>query len=639
MRVLGKVLLGIIALVVVLGAAAGILLATFNPNSYKTQIETIVQNKTGRALTFGGDIKVVFYPILGFEVSKVNVGNPPGFPQTGFLQVDEMEVGVKLIPLLHKQIELTTLRLKAPVINLLKRKDGHTNFEAPAPATAAKAPVTATAAPGEEKQATAQQVADLQIEKLDISDASLTYEDQTTGKTTSIQPFNLKLGNFRFGREAPLSMDLVLHSGPQNVSVKLSGKVNADPNKGAYQVSGLQTNVAVQPAQGSAMNIAFSGDAAIDQKAQTIDATNLHVTGPGLDVTGTANVKGFSTPAITFTLNALSIDLAALPKASGGDTATATTTEKTAVTTTPATDNDKPLLPLALLRTLNINGTVTIGSLKASKLTLENIKTTVVAHGGVLTVDPLGVDLYKGHLSATAKIDARTDTPTMALKGQLQNLDMGELLKAQMGDDYVTGSVKSDFDLTTSGNTMRALQSNSGGKFSFAFGQGTINKWQLSKLINEAMTVAKGGLSSLTSLSSTSSNTSSDELSFSSLSGSFTGKNGLFSNSDLQLLGPQVHAAGNGTVDLRQQQVDYTLNVGLGSDPTKFANNKTIPIKITGPLSKPSYSIDTKAVIAEFAGKKIDKLLSKISTSSAGSAITSNPKVKNLLGGLLGSSH
>jgi len=99
----------------------------------------------------------------------------------------------------------------------------------------------------------------------------------------------------------------------------------------------------------------------------------------------------------------------------------------------------------------------------------------------------------------------------------------------------------------------------------------------------------------------------SDKIYFTSLDGTFTGQNGVFTNNDLELLAPKSHALGSGTVNFARNTVDYSLRVGLGDDPEKVKDASHLPIRISGPLSKPQYALDVQALVHERFQEKIDE--------------------------------
>jgi len=572
MKLIVKILLGLVVIVVlVLGGAAAVL-ATLNPNDYKQQIITIVKDKTGRDLELAGDIKLLYYPVLGFEAEKVTLGNPADFAEKDFVSVEQAQAGIKILPLLSKKIELASINLVKPSITIIKKSDGHTNLEF----TQAK--------PQDKKEAKGQAM-NISIEDFRIQDARLTYIDKATRKKTVVDPFNLTLPGFSMGRSANLAMDMVISAGEKDrTSLKLTGKVKADMDKGVYDMHNLRADITTRSvAMPEDTKITITGDVAADMKAEKIALNNMKMNTKGTDMSGNATINGFKNPDMNFALKAPSIDLDTL----------APPQKKGAVK-----NNNKPLLPLYILRTLSVNGAIEIGTLKASGLTFKDINTIFAGKNGLINIDPVTLNLYDGSVIAKARIDARGATPALSTSGALNDMQVAGLIKDKMGDDFLSGKTNAQFDLSSRGNTMNALNSNAGGNFNFDFADGYINKWQLSQLINQSLAYFETGKLA---------QQSSDKIYFTGLKGSFTGSNGVFNNNDLVLSAPKSHGLGSGAVNMRNQSVDYTVRVGLKESAEDMKKRKYIPVRIVGPFSAPKYSIDVQSMAMDAAREKIEE--------------------------------
>lgn len=627
---------GVLLLVVVgflaVSALAAILM-TFDPNDHKDRLAQAVKATTGRDVEFGGDMNVMFYPVLGFEANQVRIGNPEGFTNKDFIKVGQVQAGLKIFPLLNKRVELATLRLVEPDITVIKTASGKNNLSF-------KSGAKTGAAEKSDKAAIA-----FSIDGIDIQKARVTSIDQKTGKTTIIAPFNLSLPGFESGRETSVTTDFTVTPDKDGnaISIKGDGRVRADLDAGTFDVTYLKSDITVTPPGGAEpLKLTVNADIAINNKAQTIAVKNLKADGKGTTLKGQFDVKGYEAPHVNFTLNASSIDLSALSpqKANAGAASGKSTAPK---------DDTKTLLPLDLLRNISADGQLTIGSLKAANLTMTGIQSRVTAKNGLIDVKPASLNLYDGVIEAALQIDARSANPSMHLNGKVINVQVAGLLKDKMGADYLSGLTNVTFDLKSAGNTMRNLNNNAGGSVDFSFTNGYINKWDLSKRINQAIAYFETG--KLTE-------NVSDKIYFTSLKGGFKGEAGVFRNSDLTLLAPKSHAIGSGSVSLSDQSVDYTLRVGLGDKPEDLQKKKHLPIRMNGPFAKPQYSIDTQALIQDVAGEKIEekkqelmnkafeKLQGKKATPEASASPSdpatttpSEPKpdpAKDLLKGLLG---
>ena len=614
--------LGLIALVIVVFAGAAIMLATVDPNAYKDRIAAAVREKTGRNLILAGNIKVMYFPVLGFEAADLHLRNPAGFPDKDFLSVGQVQAGVKIIPLFQHKIELTTIRLFKPQIDIIKKADGHTNLEFGN--TSGTKEVSNNNAP-------AGSAMEYSAGKIEISDAVVNYIDEQSGKTTRVDPLNLTLPGFTAGQPEDISLDMAIKSGVTETTMNLrtKGRMTASPDEGIFNITDLKSDITVaSPSMPEVTKISMSGNAAIDTRSEKIIISDLQATAKGTSIKGQASITGFSKPDVTFDISAPSVNVSALVPENKNENNAGAKGKNNG-------DDNQELLPVDLLRKLGLNGNITIGTLKIAGLELADVKIKVAARDGIITADPVSVSLYKGLLTSQMKIDARAASPALSMTGALKDMEISGLLKDMTGEGYVDGLTNATFSLSSRGNTVHTLEDSAGGNVRVDFGKGYINKWQLSKRMNQAIAFFQTG--------SIPANAS-DKIYFTSLNGTITGENGIFRNSDLQFIGPKTHALGNGSVNLQSQTVNYNVQVGLGDNPNGFKTAQHLPIRITGPLSAPSYSLDVQAMVKAAAGQKIDaakqQMISKIlgkQEPAAGTADQGLSGGKNgLLNGILG---
>src|SRR5215469_7667755 len=96
-------------------------------NQYRGTIQTQLQNRLHRPVELG-QMSLGVFP-LRVQVQAVNIGEDPRYQSNlPFAQVGQMDVSVKLLPLLSKNIEIKSLTLKRPVIELIKDASGVWNF-------------------------------------------------------------------------------------------------------------------------------------------------------------------------------------------------------------------------------------------------------------------------------------------------------------------------------------------------------------------------------------------------------------------------------------------------------------------------------------------------------------------------------
>lgn len=184
-KIIGGLIIGLIALVAI---GATVVLFVVNPNEYKPQIAALVKDKTGREVSFGGDIKLSLFPWLGVTIGPVAVSNAPGFGNDPFVRLDAADVRVKLLPLLHKQVEIANIKVRSLTANLAKNKQGVTNWQDLLPKeTTAEAMPAATSSSTPASTA----LASLAIGGVNLDNATLNWRDDTTGQQQKIEGLNL----------------------------------------------------------------------------------------------------------------------------------------------------------------------------------------------------------------------------------------------------------------------------------------------------------------------------------------------------------------------------------------------------------------------------------------------------------------
>src|SRR5579864_6048299 len=147
MRKLVGVLVAIVVIVVILIFA---LPAVVNVNQYHDKIQAELQQKLHRQVSLGNmSLKIVPFSI---RVSDVSIGEDPKF-NTGrpFAATQDLAVSAKLLPLLRHEVQVNSVELLNPKIELVRNAQGVWNFASlqgeQSPSTAPPAPTSANAKP------------------------------------------------------------------------------------------------------------------------------------------------------------------------------------------------------------------------------------------------------------------------------------------------------------------------------------------------------------------------------------------------------------------------------------------------------------------------------------------------------------
>jgi AsmA protein len=200
------------SLMVALLVAVLIFAATFNVNKYRGTIQSQLQKRLARPVTLG-DMHLGIFPPR-FRVQDLAIADDSRFsPDAPFVKAQELDVSVKLLPLIHRQVEINSLSLERPSVNLIKNQAGMWNFASlgqSAERTNVQAPASA------EQQ--------FSVEQLTIQDGQVSLLDQTKSKTPSLYDhIDVTLKNV--SPNLPFTIDAAVHMvGAGSQQVRLQGE-------------------------------------------------------------------------------------------------------------------------------------------------------------------------------------------------------------------------------------------------------------------------------------------------------------------------------------------------------------------------------------------------------------------------------
>jgi AsmA protein len=665
-----RVFVIVLAVVVLLIAAAALILPrVIDPNNYRDEIAALVKAKTGRDLTIAGDIGWSVFPWLAVELGETRLSNAEGFGPEPFAQVAAVEVRVKLLPLLRKEVEMSTVVLDGLQVNLAKDRNGRSNWADLMPEDTAPAqPREPTTSEG------GMPLAALAIGGVRVRDARLVWDDRQSGSRQQIDQLNLELGAIRGGEPVDLSLAFVVKGGEPELTsdLKLTGEVSLSEALDQIEVRDLKLRLVAQGDQvpGGALNADLSAQLAMDMNKQTLSLKELLVEALDLRLHGQAQGTGVGTESQQFAgtlrleeftprdlLNRLTIappevsDSTVLGKAAGEFAFKATDRsvnltdlrlrlDDTAVTggvgvadfSTPAISFNLLVDSLDLDRYLPPRKP---GEVQAAPTPAE------AAAGGAAA---LPVDTLRGlNLNGTLKI--------AQLKAyQLRSSDISVTVTAKQGLVRVhpasakmyQGSYNGDVTLDVRGKTPRvALNEKVAGVQAGPMLTDMLGSTKVTGTANVAVKLEAAG-EDAAAMRSTANGTANfaftdgtikgmdvlgeirkaygvlrgkpqpaatGETEFSSVTGSATITNGLVNNPDLLGKSPLMQVQGSGTANLVSEALDYRINATLVDtlEGRGELTGRPIPVRISGTFDAPKVGVDLKQVLEQEVRQKVEE--------------------------------
>lgn len=231
--------IAIAVIVVLLIAAVLIVPHLIDVNQYHSQIQSQLEKRLGRQVTLGNMGLRLFPP--AFDVENTTIAEDPHF-NTGrsFATADRLAVSVKFWPLLRKQLEVNSLELVHPHIELVRNAQGVWNFatlgqeskptaaqKTPSQPAQAPTPATATSPAGTQpstQPSSKQPAGQLTLANLFINDGQVAITDLQKHQSRAVYD-HIDLNVSDFAPDQQFSLKLTAHlPGEGKQAIWLEGK-------------------------------------------------------------------------------------------------------------------------------------------------------------------------------------------------------------------------------------------------------------------------------------------------------------------------------------------------------------------------------------------------------------------------------
>ena len=287
MKTLLKVV-GVLAGIVVVVVAAAVIIVPLvvDPNEYKDKIASAVKEQTGRDLSIVGDINLSVSPFTldaKLELGEISLGNAPGFPGPHFAKLERAEVRVKLLPLLGDSVEMDTVTIDGLSLNLVKNADGVTNWDD------LTARTNDHAAPSSSRAAAAATA--LAVEGVRVSNAAITWQDDTAGHTLKVQNVSMQTGSVALDRPLEVALEFDIEGLVPGLTghVATSVTIAFDLQKQQYQASAIKLDASLSggPLGDEPATIVGTAErGTFDVASQQAMVTGLELQAQGVELAG-----------------------------------------------------------------------------------------------------------------------------------------------------------------------------------------------------------------------------------------------------------------------------------------------------------------------------------------------------------------
>jgi len=600
-----KWILGIAVIVVFTFTFALLLILSnldFN-NRLKPFLIQVVKQETGRNLEIRGamDLKLGLRPSL--VMNDVLFQNAPGRATPEMIKIKRLEAKVLLLPLLHREIQITRFVLLEPEVLLERDDSGKWNFEFEKP----------EACPQKETPPQAFALPTMGFHQVEIEKGRVSYRDGERGilRCLSIDRFTANsesmgspvvlalsgsykeksielrgtVGSLLFLKETGKCYPVDLTAKAAGARFKVEGTIQDILNlKGLAFKAGAEVQSTSQMAAflGESLPVEFGplqATAAISDAGDKIyNLSDLRVSSKAGDVGGSLTV-GLDGPRPKLSGSVACQRLNLNPFLNGGKTRQARA--DTSMGKNRIFPNDS--LPLDILKQVDVQVKFDASEVQLPTVPLANLSAELSINDGLLVLRPITLKVAGGDAEGRAEMHAQGRAATAKAIFKVNQMDL-RLLSSEWKAE---GKVDVDLDLLARGSSIAGLMAGLNGRTVVAMGQGRVD--------NKSIQVLGGDLASgMFQLLNPSSKTS-NHTDISCGVGGFDIKDGMAKVTGLVVDTPDMTVIGEGQVNLRDETLDLALKpypkggaAGLSLSFGELAKS----FRLGGTLANPSLQID-----------------------------------------------
>ncbi len=287
---LKRVLFSLVVALLLAVVGLAIFLLTFNPNAYKSRLESLVFERTARTLTIGGDIGLSLFPRIGLSVSDVALSNRDA--KDTFVSIDSARFAVAIWPLLSNRLVVDHVAVTGLKAYVVRDARGRFNFSDLLGADGTSAPVAAplavaAAAPG------ARSEFNIDIAGLELKSGRVQYVDQRDGLSTTFDRIEANTGRVTYDQPFDVSLKAVITGNDpvQNAQLQAQALLRLNPGGRGYSAQKINVQLSGRLGNLDQSQAALRGNLAYDGQARRFSADNLELALSG-NIVGAHPIQG-----------------------------------------------------------------------------------------------------------------------------------------------------------------------------------------------------------------------------------------------------------------------------------------------------------------------------------------------------------
>lgn len=430
-----RILTTLMILLVVLVAGLSSLVLLVNPNDFRSYMIKQVAERSGYQLELDGSLRWHVWPRLSILSGRMTLTAPGA--SAPLVRADNMRLDVALLPLLSHQLQVEQVMLKGAVVQLTPETEAIRDQRAPVAPKGTSLP-----------QESGDRGWSFDIAGLQVIDSVLVFQHESDEQMT-VRDIHLQMQQDA-GHQATVDFSGRMNRDQRDLSLRFSAAVQAGnyPQSLDAQLSQIswQLQGADLPAQGingnGSVNVSWQEDAkTLSFNALNLMANDSTLTGKGSVVLGDKPVWSLNLQSDKLNLDNLLVRSDIL--LSGGAQQAQSAPNKPR----PVIANGVNLPPYSGLKSFDGSLAMTANQIVWRGLPFTHVTLQADNQRGLLHISQLEGSLAGGQLSLPGTLDARSGTPQAEFQPKLDNIEIGNLLKAFNYPINMTGklSLAGDF--------------------------------------------------------------------------------------------------------------------------------------------------------------------------------------------------
>ena len=404
------------------------LLLFINVNVYKPRIEAAASDAIGMDFKIGGPMKIVLFPRFGVSLENVLIKKR----QLDFLSAEKVRIGLRLFPLIKREVRISEFTIIEPKITIERDKNGRFNFEGPKqkPEKEEKLPTVL-----------------LTMGSFVISKGELVFLDKISNARTELNGIDLNIKDLSFSAERS-------HSLLRNVSFS-----------GTFQCKAIKTK------DFEVGNIRFD----MKGKDGIFDISPIAMNFFGEGERGSIRVDiTEETPLFRVQYSASKFDFERFWKAVSKKQiakVAANPADKKSANKTELTDVDLTIASLSLGRggkdlfnNISFSGNFQCKTLKTKDFEAKNIRLDMKGKEGIFDISPITMNFFGGTEKGAIKADLTGDSPLLKIQFAATNFDFEKFVEAFSKKKIMKGQMDFSLNIMTKGKSLEEMKKSMNGE-------------------------------------------------------------------------------------------------------------------------------------------------------------------------------